>query len=359
VLTRIPILVTLPALALVSLSGCTLLPVSRAPAAERYAERPSPHAPHEVDRFPNWPVPPHEAERLILHTRHELQNTTGAGAGTTGAEKVVLAFPDDGLVVDFKWKLMDPSWKGITERLDGINNSPRKELAAWKIQQLFLEPEDYVVPFTVAYCVPLADATEKSRKQGPTLDGSQCLLGVAAVWLNDLTLADPLLDPKRFDRDYVYAYFMSNLNLFTYLAKHHDARSGNFLVSKDDARRQAFSIDNGVSFGSGFSGLFYNWFVANWNSIRVPALRKESIDRLRGLKQADVTAALGVVSQLERDDAGIYLNVSPGENLDPGRGVRIEGKQLQFGLTDDEIEDVWERIEDLIEDVDDGDLPVF
>jgi hypothetical protein len=254
---------------------------------------------------------------------------------------------------------MDPSWKGITERLDGINNSPRKELAAWKIQQLFLEPEDYVVPFTIAYCVPLADATEKGRKRGPTLDGSQCLLGVAAVWLNDLTLANPLLDPKRFDRDYVYAYFMSNLNLFTYLAKHHDARSGNFLVSKDDARRQAFSIDNGVSFGAGFSGLFYNWFVANWNSIRVPALRKESIARLRGLKQADVTAALGVVSQLERDDAGVYLNVPPGENLDPGRGVRIEGKQLQFGLTDDEIEDVWERIEDLIEDVEDGKLPVF
>ena len=81
--------------------------------------------------------------------------------------------------------------------------------------------------------------------------------------------------------------------------------------------------------------------------------------RLRELKQADVTAALGVVSQLERNDAGIYVNVPPGENLDPGRGVRMEGKQLQFGLTDDEIEDVWERIEDLIEDVDDGDLPVF
>ena len=120
-----------------------------------------------------------------------------------------------------------------------------------------------------------------------------------------------------------------------------------------------FSIDNGVSFGAGFSGLFYNWFVANWNSIRVPALRAESIDRLRTLKPADLTAALGVVSQLALDDQGIYRNVPPGENLDPSRGVRIEGKTLQFGLTDDEIEDVWERIQDLIEDVDDGDLPVF
>ena len=39
--------------------------------------------------------------------------------------------------------------------------------------------------------------------------------------------------------------------------------------------------------------------------------------------------------------------------------MRIEGKTLQFGLTDDEIEDVWERIQDLIEDVDDGEIPVF
>ena len=32
---------------------------------------------------------------------------------------------------------------------------------------------------------------------------------------------------------------------------------------------------------------------------------------------------------------------------------------MQFGLTEDEIDDMWERIEDLIEDVDDGKIPVF
>jgi hypothetical protein len=254
---------------------------------------------------------------------------------------------------------VDPSWKLVTERYDGINNSPRKELAAWVIQRLFLEPEDYVAPYTTAYCVPLADVVEEHRDLPATIEGSQCLLGVAALWMNDITLQVPVLDPVRFDRDYVYAYFLANLNLFTYLVKHHDGREGNFLVSKDDARRQVFSIDNGVSFGAGFNGLFYNWFVANWNSIRVPALRKASIDRLRELTEADVTAALGVVSQLERNDEGVYLNVPPGVNLDAGRGVRLEGKTLQFGLTDDEIEGVWERIQDVIEEVDDGEIPVF
>ncbi len=355
-LTRISILVTATVFALVALTGCTVAPVRRAPAAVSYAERPTTRA---ADPYPNWPVPAHEAERLILHARRELKKQTGAGAGTTGAEKVSLAFPDDDIELDIKWKLVDSSWKGITERYDGINNSPRKELAAWKIQRLFLEPEDYVAPFTTAYCVPLAEASEAVRKLGPTVDGSDCQLGVAAVWLKNITLQIPVLDSERFDRDYVYAYFLSNLNLFTYLVKHHDGREGNFLVSKDDARRQVFSIDNGVSFGAGFSGLFYNWFVANWNSIRVPALRKASIDRLRGVTEADVTAALGVVSQLERNDEGIYVNVLPGKNLDPSRGVRIEGRQLQFGLTDDEVEDVWQRIQDLIEDVDTGVLAVF
>ena len=354
--TRSSMIVTTAALALVALSGCTMLPVSRVPAADGYAERPSPHG---ADRFPNWPVPPHEGERLILQARHELKEKTGAGSGTTGAEKAVLFFPDDGLELNLKWKLVDPSWKLVTQRYDGINNSPRKELAAWVIQRLFLDPEDYVAPFTTAYCVPLAKYHDKAGKAEPTIEGSQCMLGVGALWMKDITLSIPVLDPVRFDRDYVYAYFLANLNLFTYLVKHHDGREGNFLASKDDARRQVFSIDNGVSFGAGFSRLFYNWFVANWNSIRVPALRKESIDRLRGLEEADVTAALGVVSQLERDDEGVYWNVPPGENLDPRRGVRIEGKTLQFGLTEDEIENVWERIEDLIEDVDDGEIPVF
>ena len=46
-------------------------------------------------------------------------------------------------------------------------------------------------------------------------------------------------------------------------------------------------------------------------------------------------------------------------------GLRVFGIEhdelplVQFGLTDDEIEDVWERIEDLIEDVDEGDIAVF
>ena len=253
---------------------------------------------------------------------------------------------------------MDGGWKPFWGRLDGVNNSPRKEIAAWKLQKLFLDPEDYVVPPSLAFCAKLAnyyfDASAKA-----TLKGSECVLGVLSLWLTGLELPEPLLDNERFGRDYAYAYYLSNLNLLTYLAEHHDGRLGNFLVSEDDARRQAFAIDNGVAFGDGFSGLWYNWFVPNWDKLRVPALRKESIDRLRKVREEDLEKLLGVVAQLELDDDGIFVNVPLGENLDPDDGVRIEGNVIQFGLNEDEIEDLWERIEDLIEEVDEGDVAVF
>jgi hypothetical protein len=337
-----------------ALLGCTLLPVSHGPAPDGYGDRRLPEA---GDAFPNWPVPPGRAEELMLHREFERESARGAGAGTTGAKELTLRFPKDDVSFHVKWKEMDRGWKPFWGYLDGVNNSPRKEIAAWKIQELFLDPEDYVVPFTLAFCLPLEGYLDASAT--PTREDSKCVLGVFAMWLNDLTLPEPLFDEERFGRDYAYAYYFSNLNLFTYLVKHHDGREGNFLISKHAARPQIFSIDNGVSFGDSFNGLFYNWFVSNWNSLHVPALRKESIDRLRKLREGDVIKQLGVVAQLELNADGIFVNVPPGENLNPADGVRIEGNTIQLGLSEDELEDVWERIEDLIEDVDEGDISVF
>lgn len=336
-------------LATPGLFGCTMAPVSRGPAPSGYADR---SLPKTGDPFPNWPLPPARIEELVLRDEFVREGESSAGAGTTGAEKVEIRFEHADRTVRFKWKPMEGGWKPFWGRLDGVNNSPRKEIAAWKIQQLFLDAEDYVVPLTLASA---RHVEAKGVEETPTLAGTRCVLGVVSVWLDDVTLPAPLLDNDRFNRDYTYAYYLANLNLLTYLIKHHDGRPGNILVSKDDARRQAFAIDNGVAFG----GIFYNWFVDNWNSIRVPALRKESLDRLRALRESDLEKLLGVVAQLELDDEGVYVNVALAENLDEDDGIRIEGKTLQLGLTEDEIEDVWKRIEDLIEDVDKGDIPVF
>ena len=111
------------------------------------------------------------------------------------------------------------------------------------------------------------------------------MVGLVSIWMVDLTIPEVLLDETRFLNEPNYAYFLSNLNLTTYLINHQDARTGNFLVSKDEKRRQAFSIDNGISFGT----WPHYFFGQNWDVIVVPALRKDSIERLRKLPSSKKT----------------------------------------------------------------------
>jgi hypothetical protein len=182
------------------------------------------------------------------------------------------------------------------------------------------------------------------------------MLLVLSLWLQDVRLPKGnLLDRERFLAEPGYAYYMSNLNLFTYLIEHQDGREGNFLVS-DDGRRQVFAIDNGVSFGQPWP--FYNWFVRNWDVLRVPAVRSDSVERLRALTREDLDSLL-VVAQLEPDADGVLQLVLPGPPHDPHVGATLSGDVVQFGLTEAEVDAVWTRIQDLVASVDAGELPVF
>ena len=80
-----------------------------------------------------------------------------------------------------------------------------------------------------------------------------------------------------------------------------------------------------------------------------------TVDRLRALDR-DIFL---VIAQLEPDDEGILRLVPAGPPIDPDQGASRRGATVQFGLTTDEIDGVWERIQRLIEDVDAGGLPVF
>jgi hypothetical protein len=309
--------------------------------------------PQRVEKYPNWPMPPAlDFDDLNIAERKradiKAQQTEAAGAGTTGAEKHTVVLLETGETVEVKVKATPGD-------LDGINNAPRKELAAYLIQRLFLDPEDFVVPSTFADCIG-ADQwrAEHGGKAKLNVEGLNCALVVVALWLKDVTLPDPLYDEQRFLTDPAYAYFLSNFNIFSYLIGHRDGREGNFLVSKDDARRQVFSIDN----GSTFNPWGYNYFVPNWDVIRVAAVRRETVDRLRTLSREDLDFLL-VVSQFEIDAHGIAHQVPPGKSLDDDTGALRQGDTIQFGLTKHEIDKVWERIQKLIAQVDSGDLPVF
>jgi hypothetical protein len=204
------------------------------------------------------------------------------------------------------------------------------------------------------FCVPARFYRHSGKKVPPLAPGSDCVLGNLSVWLQNVTQPDALYEEARFLEDPSYAYFMANFNLFSYLVAHHDGKPSNYLLSKEEARPHLFSIDNGVS----FRAWPHNFFATNWDVIRVPAFRKESVDRLREISREDLEV-FGVVAELEKIDRGLLISVPPGKSLNPNSGVVITAKTIQFGLTKGEIEDLWRRIQEVIAEVDSGALPVF
>jgi len=314
-------------------------------ASKDMVELPRHSRPASEDPFYNWPGHPDELERRLTQESFEAHRVVDAGAGVTGAQKATLIFDSDDTELKVKWKVVPPS-------LDGWNNSPRKELAAYEIQKWFLDPEDYVVPTTVVHCRPV----EKIRVLDvePTVEGTKCVLFVLSVWLEEVTVPDELYHEERFQNDPAYAYHLANFNTLAVISDHRDGRDGNFLVSKRDEDRRVYAVDNGIS----FSSWIWNYFVTNWDDMRVPAIPQTTVDRLRGLQREDYEK-LGVIVELRLDENGIFHQVPPGPNLDPGRGARLRDGIVQFGLTRYEIREVRDNVEDLLEDVDEGEIAVF
>jgi len=315
----------------------------------QFKEAPSPSVKGE---FPNWQMPPHELETTIyeraLAGKLHGEEVKRTAQGATGALYLVTEDEVTGTEMKWKFKKNVPGW------VDSYNTSPRKELAAYEVQKFFLDPEDYVVPTALPICIPRDRYMKRAGYAAASLEGTDCILGLASTWMVNVTIPDTLYDGSRFLEDPAYAYFMSNFNLLTYLIQHRDPREGQFLVSKDDKRRQVFSIDNGISFGF----WPYNILIPQWAEIRLPALRKDSIERLRKIQRQDLDF-LGVIAQFQLDENLVLKPVSVGKNLDPKTGAKYKDGTLQFGLTTSEIDDLWERIQSLIAEVDSGDIQVF
>jgi hypothetical protein len=296
----------------------------------------------------NWPAPPPEIERRLASEAFELRSATSAGGGLTGALKLDLFFPASGDTLAFKWKPIPNA------DADGWNNTPRKELATYALQAWFLEPADYVVPTVAMRCLPPEELRAQGVDAEPNLPGIRCVLGMLALWLEQVTIPDDIFDAKRFAADPRYATSVGRLNLLTYLVEHTDGREGNFLASTvaDDPRY--FSIDNGITFGTFLS----NWFVPNWNVIRVPALPHIEIERLRKVERSQIDR-LGALAEMQANTDGVLVSVPPVMNRDPDRGTQVTPDRLQLGLTRSELDAIETRLRTLLERVDRGELPVF
>lgn len=236
---------------------------------------------------------------------------------------------------------------------EDFNNRPRYDAAAYRLQTLFLDPADYVVPPTALRFLPVAELLPYAPQARPTFRGSDEVMVVLQYWLQQVQVVADVYDPARFAADPGYARHVAQLNVFTYLIEHGDANVGNFLLSREPVAPRVFSVDNGVAFAFNESDR-----SDAWKQLRVDRLPAETVGRLRQLTREDLHRTLGVLAEWKLVD-GHWTAVAPGANLEPLRGVRVEADTLQLGLTRMEIDRVDRRRVQLLKLVDSGKVGTF
>lgn len=266
------------------------------------------------------------------------------GAREGGSLRTTLRF-DDGARVPVKWA---PAPEGG----EAFNSSPRYEVAAYEIQRLFFDREEYVVPPTAVRAVPLERYPEGGEAPGPTFEGTESVLVVLQYFLSGVT-ADSVFDPARFEADAAYARRWADANLFTYLIRHNDSNRGNLLISTAPADPRVFAVDNSLAFDSPWSNRGTRWRV-----LQVTRFPESTVARLREVEEDELHRHLGVLAQWEERDA-LLVPVEPTESLDPEAGVRRRDGVVQLGLTAAEIDGVWTRLRDFLNTVDLGRMKVF
>ena len=233
---------------------------------------------------------------------------------------------------------------------DSFNNVPRYDLAAYELQKLFLDPNEYVVPPTNLRMVALAEFAKYSPGVRRTFPGAEQVLAVVQYWLSDIKSIPDVYDAERFAADPVYARHIGQLNVLTHLIRHRDSNQGNFLVGKAEQGARVFSIDHGVAFASEESDR-----GDLWKDMRVTRLPADTVERLRKITPELLTERLGVLAQWHLKD-GQYVAVARGENMSENRGVRRSGDDLQMGLDKSEIRAVDRLLKKLLERVDEGEI---
>jgi hypothetical protein len=76
---------------------------------------------------------PKRAEAMLQTGKFDIVDVRKPSSGLGGAQVFFLKYSDDDTVIKAKWKTSDKGGHGF-------NNEPRKELAVYKMQSLFLEP---------------------------------------------------------------------------------------------------------------------------------------------------------------------------------------------------------------------------
>lgn len=289
----------------------------------------------------HYTLPPLELEERLRSEPFQIagfQDNRWEGDRT---QRSVLRF-GDGTTVRVKWARA-PSG-GFA-----MNNQPRYELAAYEIQKLLLDERDHVVPPTVVREMPLRVYRQLDPELEPTFDGTESVLVVIQYWLEAVEYFEAP-DTARAASDDDYARRLGQLNLLTYLINHVDSNAGNILISTTGDCRM-FAVDNGVAFRSPESPR-----GTVWQTLHVRRLPADAVARLRALTRPALESAVAVVAQFRVREDGRLERAPATAKLNPNRGVDRQGDLIQLGLTDLEIDDIWERRTTLLDRIDAGEI---
>jgi hypothetical protein len=301
-----------------------------------------------------------EVEALLARPDLEIVAVGKTPAGIQGAQVLTLRAPGPHPVV-FRAK-----WRAHTTNTS--RNSPRLELAAYVIQQLFLEPGDYVVPPSAPHCFPLASyRASVDKKARPTFGAARCVYGILSYWLEDVqSLKDATtagwfhgqdrhaFDPGLFDKNHGYRDSVADMNLLTYLIGDGDSHPANFVITRDRDAPFVYSVDNSM-----WIELHKNRTLRpqwDWSKLKVPALPRAAVDRLRSAD--DQLAAFPPLAVLHVVRGQLVL-MSPSPIVRVESGTTWFGHRLAVGLTRDEIVGVRRRVAALLARVDAGEIRVY
>ena len=303
---------------------------------------------------------PGEVEAWLADPELEILGSAPPPAGIQGAMVLTLRVPRlMPVVFRAKWRAHSTT----TAR-----NSPRRELAAYAIQKLFLEPGEYVVPPSAPHCFPLeAYRARVDRKEQATFRQAPCVYGILSYWLEDVeSLADAAeegwfhgqhhhaFDPQLYAENAAYRDSISRVNLLTYVIGHADSHAKNFVITRDSAAPLVYSVDNSLSLG-----LKKNPRLDarhDWSNLQVPALPREAIARLRAaVPRLD---RLAVIAELEPRGDG--MAPVPPSRAEPGaHGMEWRDGRLRIGLTAAEVGDVRVRVALLLQQAAAGGLRLY
>jgi hypothetical protein len=304
-----------------------------------------------------------EIEAWLSDPRLAVLGSGPTPAGTQGAKVLTVAIPErDGQRV-FRAK-----WRPLSS--ESLTNDPRKELGAYAVAKLFLEPYEYVVPPTAGHCFDLARyraVVDRAAEPSFPQRGTSCVFGFLSYWLENVGNAgdarkagvwseEDIFDEKLFRANHEYGKAISDLNILTYLIRHGDAHEYQFMITEDRRTPRAYSVDNSIAFRSIKNPMLL--FRKDWSAIQVPAISRQSAERLSALDE-HAWATLAVIEQYFVVKDKLLPMQAKGLTGSPDDGLRWAGLSFQVGLTDAEISGVRDRLTSLLKDVESGRLKTF